>query len=208
MSFRYALENYIKNPSFEKEARVYEDDKFVVIKDGFPKATIHYLILPKDLKISKQNPLTVFKDKELREDTSRIIFQVKEKILRRLLDEFNIEEDEDFIQVGVHSVPSMNNLHVHLVTRDFNSERLKHKQHYNSFTTKFFVNFEDLPLRDGDERLDADTMEKVKKTSDQICVYCGKNYKNKFAELKKHLTQEFNDKYKNKKRKIEVIEID
>lgn len=207
MSFRYALESYIKNPDAHKDSIIYKDDKFVVIRDSFPKSIIHYLLLPRDTNITKQHPLTVFKDEELKKEVGKLILKVKEMIQERLKDEFGIEEDDDFIQVGVHSVPSMANLHIHLMTRDFNSEKMKRKQHYNSFTTEFFVKFDELSLSSGDKRLDAHAIEQVVKTSDMKCVYCGKNFKNKFVELKKHLTIEFENKYKRKKRKI-VIEID
>lgn len=207
MSFRFALEAYIKNPEGHKDSVIYKDEKYVVVKDAFPKSIIHYLLLLRDPKITKQHPLTVFKDEALKEEVAKLIVKVKGIILERLTEEFDIEEDENFIQVGVHSVPSMANLHVHLMTRDFNSEKMKRKQHYNSFTTEFFVKFDELPLENGDKRLNAHAIEQVVKTSDMKCVYCGKNFKNKFVELKKHLTMEFESKYKRKKQKI-VIEID
>ncbi|PKI85872.1 hypothetical protein MVES_000357 [Malassezia vespertilionis] len=37
------------------------------------------------------------------------------------------------INAGFHSVPSMRHLHMHVISDDFMSERLKHKKHYLSF---------------------------------------------------------------------------
>lgn len=35
-------------------------------------------------------------------------------------------------------VPSMRQLHLHVISQDFNSPHLKNKKHWNSFTTAFF----------------------------------------------------------------------
>jgi aprataxin len=42
-------------------------------------------------------------------------------------------------QVGYHARPSMHQLHLHVISDDFDSAALKDKKHWNSFTTKFFV---------------------------------------------------------------------
>lgn len=43
----------------------------------------------------------------------------------------------DFI-IGYHMSPSMQRLHLHVVSKDFNSDYLKTKKHWNSFNTEFF----------------------------------------------------------------------
>ena len=40
----------------------------------------------------------------------------------------------------------MKNLHVHVITKDFHSIKLKNKKHYNSFNTSFFIEYDQLPL--------------------------------------------------------------
>ena len=45
----------------------------------------------------------------------------------------------DVFEIGVHALPSMNHLHIHILTPDHISPNLKTKDHYNSFTTEFFV---------------------------------------------------------------------
>lgn len=47
-------------------------------------------------------------------------------------------QDENLFQIGYHSSPSMQRLHVHVISKDFHSPCLKTKIHWNSFTTKFF----------------------------------------------------------------------
>lgn len=41
--------------------------------------------------------------------------------------------------IGYHAVPSMQRLHLHVLSTDFNSPCLKNKYHWNSFTTPFFL---------------------------------------------------------------------
>ena len=42
-------------------------------------------------------------------------------------------------RAGFHAVPSMRQLHLHLISQDFDSACLKNKKHWNSFATDFFV---------------------------------------------------------------------
>lgn len=49
-------------------------------------------------------------------------------------------QDENRFKIGYHSEPSMQRLHLHVISDDFNSTSLKTKIHWNSFNTKFFWN--------------------------------------------------------------------
>ena len=50
------------------------------------------------------------------------------------------------LRVGIHAHPSMNHLHVHVLSRDMHSPCLKHRKHYNSFNTPFLIDVADFPL--------------------------------------------------------------
>lgn len=52
------------------------------------------------------------------------------EISGRKLDEFKI---------GYHAAPSMHRLHLHVISRDFQSVCMKTKKHWNSFNTPFFL---------------------------------------------------------------------
>lgn len=92
------------------------------------------------------------------------------------------------VKVGLHARPSMNHLHVHVLSRDMHSDRLKVRKHYNSFTTDFFVPLDDFPLAmDDPRRKQAGWHEKP-----MVCWRCGRDFGNKLKELKKHLDEEFN----------------
>ena len=90
---------------------------------------------------------------------------------------------------GVHAGPSMNHLHIHVLSVDRESPCLKHRKHYNSFATPFFIPIEDFPLADDDRRRHPGQEGFLKQ--DFKCWRCGKNFENKFARLKEHLTEEF-----------------
>lgn len=211
MSWKFALEPYIKNPGgFGNDEVIFHDDKVVIIRDKFAKSVCHLLVLIRDPQLTRQHPttaLTLKVQKDLdqyidrAQDYAYKVFTSRYKPLE--LDPFFGSDDEfndkysfidSFIQVGVHRVPSMANLHIHVMTKDLNSSRLKNKKHYNSFTTDFFVNWDKLPL---DQVPDTKaTEEQYLKNHDLICQYCGQNFSNKFSKLKQHLTQEFDQHFR------------
>lgn len=94
------------------------------------------------------------------------------------------------IKIGIHAQPSMATLHVHIMSVDNYSERLKHKKHYNSFNTHFFVPLDDFPLMEGDNILDP-VEQKHLIEGDMKCWRCGENFGNKFKQLKEHLEDEY-----------------
>ncbi|KAJ5499067.1 Aprataxin-like protein [Penicillium expansum] len=71
------------------------------------------------------------------------------------------------------------------------SERLKHRKHYNSFSTPFFVPIEDFPLAQDDVRRNPTEEGYLKR--DFTCWRCARGFGNRFAELKQHLEQEFKE---------------
>ncbi|ONH66738.1 Aprataxin-like protein [Cyberlindnera fabianii] len=195
MSFRFALEKYIKSPESFPDLVIEYDDDFVLLRDAFPKSLYHWLLLPRDRYITKKHPLTAFSDPLLKSQTQERIDRATSRILELLKTDHGIDEGSSYVRAGCHSVPSLNNLHIHIISQDFNGDGLKNRHHYNSFTTEFFVPFDDLPLDKGDTRLNAEVMEKKAKTDDLICHNCGKNFGNKFAELKRHIHQEFKERF-------------
>eukprot|EP01112_Ceratiomyxa_fruticulosa_P022478 TRINITY_DN822_c0_g2_i1.p1 TRINITY_DN822_c0_g2~~TRINITY_DN822_c0_g2_i1.p1 ORF type:complete len:398 (-),score=85.17 TRINITY_DN822_c0_g2_i1:78-1271(-) len=124
------LSIYCVNPERYSEEVFYFDDQIVVIYDKFPKARFHYLVMPRKLVDGFKNLTRVDVPliESLWERGKLIANEVKEKVSPTI--EF---------QLGFHAVPSMRQLHMHVISRDFNSSSLKNKKHWNSFTTKFFV---------------------------------------------------------------------
>ena len=105
-----------------------------------------------------------------------------------------VPEGRDWSQdviAGVHAGPSMSHLHVHVLSRDFVSDRMRHRKHYNSFHTPFFVDLDDLPLAAQDPRRHPGREGYL--SQELRCWRCGKGFGNRFAQLKAHLEQEFED---------------
>ncbi|SCV05848.1 LANO_0H16512g1_1 [Lachancea nothofagi CBS 11611] len=208
MSFRDALKSYILTPEEHSEDVIFHDSQVVIIKDRFPKSKRHLLVLPRDLKFTKTKPWAL--SVEERENLQQYIDLALDHIFQSFTKEhkwrptksmpFETEAQyqnrqffvSKFTQVGVHCVPSLNNLHIHVMTQDFHSDRLKNKKHFNSFTTEFFVKWEELPL----VSVDTKHMENnVIKKSDLVCPYCSENFKNRFSQLKLHLDHEFRERF-------------
>lgn len=156
MDFKHAFKPYIEHPETGGDAVLFFDDKAVILKDKFSKSFRHYLIIPRDLKVTYQHPLDVFQNnQQLYDGVKSYVSQVKELIVDEFIkfglvgfdkyDKLNYHTFKNtFIKAGVHSIPSLSNLHIHVISSDFNLDKMKNKKHYNSFTTKFFVDFEDL----------------------------------------------------------------
>lgn len=91
------------------------------------------------------------------------------------------------IKAGAHTHPSMNHMHIHVMSRDMHSPCMKHKKHYLSFNSSFLVEVDEFPLEEGSKRFHPGSWPNW----DMKCWRCGQNYQNKFAMLKEHLGEEF-----------------
>lgn len=194
---------------------VYHNEDFVAIHDMFPKSSLHLLLLPRDQSKTRLHPFDAFEDAEFLEkvkiETSKLRTLAASELRRRYgkdstqeqarraalsadppLDELPQGRDwEREIILGVHAVPSMNHLHIHVLSVDRYSERLKHRKHYNSFSTPFFVPIDDFPLAHDDKRRQPTEQGYLKQ--DFACWRCNRKFGNRFTELKQHLEQEFLD---------------
>ena len=213
---RDGLGAYIAKPeSYPSDVVVYHNADFVAIHDMFPKSSLHLLLLPRDPSKTRVHPFDAFEDAEFLEKVKievRKLHALAAAELRRKYGKDSVQDqarqealnadpppDElpagrDWgkeIVCGVHAVPSMNHLHVHVIAVDRYSERLKHRKHYNSFSTPFFVPIEDFPLAPDDARRHSGREGYLKR--DFVCWRCGKEFGNKFVQLKQHLEEEFQE---------------
>lgn len=105
---------------------VKSDDLVTVIKDKYPKAEFHYLVIPKEnigsLKDITYTHLPLLRHMELVANT---------------LSEDNIKNK--YFKIGYHAEASMFRLHLHVISDDMNSPYMKTKNHWNSFNTDFFL---------------------------------------------------------------------
>ena len=157
---------------------VKEDDNTVIIKDAYPKAKHHFLVLPKD-NISSLKAL----------NSSHVsLLQHILELGKSLESELMVKDPSLRFQHGYHAVPSMTRLHMHIISRDFNSPCLKMKKHWNSFTTEFFLPTEDVIGRlrtHGKVEVDKAKYEEILK-SPLKCHVCHASCQN-MPKLKDHI---------------------
>jgi aprataxin len=210
---RNGLGAYIASPS-KYPAVIYQNEKFVAIYDGFPKSSVHVLLLPRDPTKTLLHPFDAFEDlqflEEVKVETRKLKSLVASELRRKYgktsaaerarieamevdppLDTLPPGRDwEKDVISGIHIGPSMNHLHIHVLSVDRYSPCLKHRKHYNSFSTPFLLDVEDFPLSAEDPRR---SREHGYLKSDFICWRCGHNFGNKFSLLKDHLAKEYEE---------------
>jgi aprataxin len=213
---RLGLGAYISTPSsFPPSIVIYQNDDFVAIHDKYPKATIHTLLLPRSPTHNLLHPYEAFRDAAFLEKVQRETMKLKALVaaeLERRLGQYSKtdaarqavlngeRETEDGqlprgrdwgreVKVGVHAVPSMTHLHIHVLSRDMHSASMRHRKHYNSFNTPFLVDVKDFPMADEDPRLNPKGEGYLRR--DLKCWRCGRGFGNSFVKLKEHLEGEF-----------------
>ncbi|XP_063776126.1 aprataxin [Pseudophryne corroboree] len=117
----------------DPELQVFKDDKVVVIKDKYPKSRYHWLVLPWE-SISN---LKVLRAEHL--DLLEHMHSVGEKIAQQ-----HSTLSRAQFRLGYHAIPSMSHVHLHVISQDFDSPCLKVKKHWNSFTTDYFLESEEI----------------------------------------------------------------
>ncbi|XP_053606621.1 aprataxin [Plodia interpunctella] len=159
----------------DPESIVKKTDRVVAIRDKYPKAKIHYLILPfEDINsIHKLNDTHV----GLLEEFGKLYQELKE------------EHMDSSLRAGFHAVPSMQRLHMHVISTDMVSPCLKTKVHWNSFTTNFFIPYQDAlkELKEsGSIKKISSELHKSLMATDLVCNQCDFKPKN-MPQLKEHL---------------------
>ncbi|KAK9370306.1 HIT-like domain-containing protein [Lipomyces kononenkoae] len=203
-SFRDALAPLIQNPDkFVKSGEVlkYTED-YVLIHDKYPKASVHLLILPRDSTRTRLHPFKalcphaskITRTKEFYDKMSEFVRECEDLAIKQLEELHKKKFTAQDLKVGVHSTPSMSNLHIHVISVDNYSEALKNKKHYNTFNTPFFVPFDELEtITPEDARIKGGPVycAHIATKNDLICWRCEKNFENQFKKLKDHLEEEF-----------------
>ncbi|XP_015250444.1 PREDICTED: aprataxin [Cyprinodon variegatus] len=123
----------LKTSMQDPQMQVYKDDKVVVIKDKYPKARYHWLVLPwqsiPSLKALSGEHCVLLKHMQ----------QVADRMIQQCPDSSSLQ-----FRTGYHAIPSMSQIHLHVISQDFDSPCLKNKKHWNSFTTEYFIDSHDV----------------------------------------------------------------
>ncbi|KAL8749797.1 MAG: hypothetical protein Q9184_006663 [Pyrenodesmia sp. 2 TL-2023] len=220
-SGRAGLGAYTHSPeSFPRSRVISFDDSYVTINDLYPKSSIHLLLLPRHSQKQLLHPFEALQDPvflaSIQEEVQKLRVLAAKELKRRFgkfsakerereeamekalysgndIDESSLPPGRDWSKdliSGVHTHPSMSHLHIHVLSIDRYSQCMRHRKHYNSFATPFLVDVGEFPL-------DKEEVARRKKggwlNRDLVCWRCGRNFGNKFARLKSHLTEELEE---------------
>jgi len=188
----------------------------VSIYDKYPKSTVHTLLLPRS-PLSRSHPFDAFEDAEFLAAVKTATAELKRRAAAELRRRYGCYSEQEKLResvlngevewdpevplpsgrdwekellVGVHAKPSMNDLHVHVLSRDMMGPRMLKSKHYLSFNTPFLVDIVDFPLAEDDPRRESAYRREYLKR-DLRCWRCKENFGSNFHALKKHLEMEF-----------------
>lgn len=165
---------------------VHFTDEFVTFHDGYPKAAIHLLVLPRRVRIAGLGQLTASDLPMLRRLGAYVSWVLQTA-------EGQAGDPGLGWMHGVHSVPSLKQLHVHIMTLDLCSPCMKNAKHFSSFQPPFLVALDNIidtleKSEDVSNRFGLRTAEEDMKKRSLCCHRCGLDFGRKFAELKRHLS--------------------
>ncbi|KAF8628452.1 hypothetical protein AX15_003967 [Amanita polypyramis BW_CC] len=177
----------------------------LVLFDAYPKSIFHFLVLPpvrppftaEDLT----NLRTLFKKdtelaKEVIQELKTVAQSLKQDIEEEMTKRYGFKWE---IWIGFHAVPSMLHLHLHVLSADLCSEKMKNKKHYNSFHPKlgFFLDIDTVISWFDATQSSRNSMVNTKPTrfgrvlkEPLTCFRCGMSAKN-MVVLKEHLQKEW-----------------
>ncbi|KAL5539231.1 hypothetical protein UlMin_043895 [Ulmus minor] len=128
-SWAQALYHTAMQPEKHKDTVLKVSDDVVVIYDVYPRAWKHLLVLARHKGLDR---LADICEEHLQ------LLKTMHAVGLKWADKFFKEDASLIFRLGYHSVPSMRQLHLHLISQDFDSKHLKNKKHWNSFNTAFF----------------------------------------------------------------------
>ncbi|KAG8899069.1 hypothetical protein FRB99_006950 [Tulasnella sp. 403] len=179
----------------------------ITVFDKYPKATFHFLVLPRVDKDAGRTPSVLHDlrsllqhDKEAALEILRDLESESREVERMVLDEMQKRFGFQWkVYVGFHAVPTLYHVHLHIISGDFVSPWIKSKKHWNSFNPKhgFFLDLKeilswyDLPEETFKKRIQLppalyDPVLKL----DLQCSKCEQGFTN-MPKLKEHLQTHF-----------------
>ena len=172
-----------------KEELLTINDACFAIKDKFPKAKFHALVLPRSPKF--KHPFDLFKEGggefggNNNEERQFVWDGMVRVALDIVIDQLQNLPPGTKFRVGFHLKPSMEPAHLHVISQDFVSEKLTTKQHWHTFTNDdFFIDF--FKAMTMTRRWDDSRSEQIVKSNDLRCHKCNSSCAN-MPQLKRHI---------------------
>ncbi|CAG8670853.1 5145_t:CDS:10 [Funneliformis caledonium] len=176
---------YCQRPETFPKSEVYcYDDESVIIYDKYPKAKKHLLVIPRK---------RIDNIEELKKQDLELIKKLKEKG-QEIIEKMKQENPKLGFRMGFHVIQSLKQLHMHVISQDFISSYLKNKKHWNSFTTEFFKDVEEIEKKleeQGYIKFDKAYYENLLKSSIN-CHLCNMKSIKNIPNLKEHLKEHWN----------------
>ncbi|KAF5365684.1 hypothetical protein D9758_003200 [Tetrapyrgos nigripes] len=210
-----------KSPTVSQDLRdlLKTERQTLTIYDAYPKSIFHFLLLP---RVKPDSGLTVNDLESLKtllagdKTRAKKVIDALNEDARSLRKEIEEEMEKRYgfkwpIWTGFHGAPSMHHLHLHVLSADLCSPKMKNKKHYNSFHPKlgFFLHIEEvLSWFDSDPsyfKTKAALKEKEYEAllkEDLNCWKCESDMKN-IPALKTHLQEEWDKEAARGKAKAE-----
>ncbi|GAA5983614.1 hypothetical protein JCM11641_007300 [Rhodosporidiobolus odoratus] len=223
MSWNAVLEQYArkKNPRKDIPEGVFlqADDKTVTIFDGYEKAKYHFLVMPRDpfplddgtkLPSGHLESLSKLLKSQHKLEVLKALERQADEVKEMIQDEMQKEEGWTWdVQIGFHAVESMRHVHLHVISSDLISPKLKNKKHYNSFHPKlgFFLHLHEVieGVEDGSLKLQPPKHYESILKDDLVSYYNDHTYPN-IPKLKVHLEEEWKKLGVRRKKEIEAAE--
>jgi aprataxin len=190
----------------------------LTVFDAFPKSVFHFQVLPRirpplsarhltDLRSLLRCEKSIAKEvlMNLNEEANNVKKMIEEEMMKMY--KFKWE-----IWTGFHPISSMEHLHLHVLSADLYSPKLKLKKHYNSFhpSLGFFLHLKDVlswfdavpSYYQSMIKLNAGHYESLLKDGDLCCWRCDRALVS-MPKLKAHLHDEFDKLTTREKAKLE-----
>eukprot|EP01060_Flectonema_neradi_P014221 TRINITY_DN20930_c0_g1_i1.p1 TRINITY_DN20930_c0_g1~~TRINITY_DN20930_c0_g1_i1.p1 ORF type:complete len:238 (+),score=36.12 TRINITY_DN20930_c0_g1_i1:82-795(+) len=107
---------------------VFCNKDFVIVKDKYPKSTVHYLVVTREKRLEAID--------RLEPGDESLLIRMRETGLRWMRE--NIPGIQNIpLKVGFHEIPSMQQIHLHMLSTDMITPTLPHLRHYNTCTTDY-----------------------------------------------------------------------
>ncbi|KIY50868.1 hypothetical protein FISHEDRAFT_20919, partial [Fistulina hepatica ATCC 64428] len=207
MSWRTLFTTYVKKGAALPSSILFsQSSDTLTIFDGYEKSIFHLLILPRPkppLRLKDYTTLSTLISADKARAKDVVVSLKKASVVAVEEIEKEMRKRYGFVWpvwCGFHSAPSIDHLHLHVISADLCSDRMKNKKHYNSFHPKlgFFLDIDDvLSWFDAEpsyfesvSNIDVVRAEKLLKGPLE-CFYCNVEFKN-IPILKAHLQEEWN----------------
>jgi aprataxin len=113
-----------------------ESKELLVVYDGFPKAKCHLLCLIKPSFLDARQAKFVAGHEDL-DKLAWVHNFLRDTLVEKILSPMG--RPMPSLLLGYHIIPSLEPLHIHIISDDLDSKCIKHKKHWNSFVTDYFV---------------------------------------------------------------------